>query len=125
MNLSPHPKFSGLAEQRQYEAWLRTFPPETVQTLKPIADKARAESALPHNERDIATLMKRPHIRDAVQLGAQDTWVHRFNELVIQLNTRRLDAKRSGLEAQIQAAQEPLTDLGKALNTVLKESENR
>ncbi len=122
------PIFCGKDEQKHYETWLRSFPIDVLKVLEPITDMARVESTQNGgkiDERDIATLMQRPHIKEAVCLGKQHPLVGEFNRLVIELNKRRLAAKRSGEDSQIQQAQEPLTDLGKALKRVLSEIKER
>lgn len=117
-------RFSGEAQQREYEAWLGGFPHDDLLAIQPIAELARTETAAlkaEHGEeKDIATIMKRPHIVAAIELGRTRPLVQAFNALVIRLNVARLQAIKSGMDDAIRRAQEPLTDLGKALRNVLK-----
>lgn len=119
------PRFTGEAQQRDYETWLGGFPREDLLAIQPIAELARSETATlkathEHEPRDMATLMQRPHIKQAIQLGKIRPMERAFNELVIKLNIARLQAVKSGQAEAMALAQEPLTDLGKALRNVLK-----
>ena len=118
-------RFSGETQQREYETWLGSFPHADLLAIQPIAEMARQESEAHqahHAEepKDIAVLMQRPHIKAAIVLGRTRPLVQAFNELVIRLNVARLQAVKSGVAEAIRQAQEPLTDLGKALRNVLK-----
>ena len=105
-------RFSGEAQQREYEAWLGGFPHDDLLAIQPIAELARTETAAlkaEHGEepKDIAVLMQRPHIKAAIVLGKTRPLVHAFNELVIRLNVARLQAIKSGMDDAISRAQEP------------------
>jgi hypothetical protein len=113
-------RFCGIEQQRQYEGWLRTFPRAVLLEIQPVAEMARGETReIADSERDIKVLMQRPHIKAAIDLGKKHPLVLAFNRLVLQLNTKRLEAMRTGDAEALRVAQEPLTDLGRALKTVL------
>jgi len=108
--------------QKRLIKQLSSYPAELLEQLAAISRMAHEETReTPQSHApDIATLMKRPHILAAIELGKKYGRVKKFNELVIDLNKARLAAFRTGERSAIDRAQTPIADIGIALREVLQ-----
>lgn len=127
MQIQPTRLAFGNNEQRlQHEAWLRTFPPEALAAMAPIAvngwQEYRTGTYRPWNKLSLKQLFARfQHIKSALALGKQFEAVGEFNQRVIRLHIQRLKALATGNMKQWNDAMRSLSNLGEALATVLRE----